>query len=179
MSASSYSPRRVATAFAATVGIAAVVAVATILPANLSASARAAAEWEPARSALVAGWAALPEFDPVTPESITLLERTPGDGFFFAAVTQAGRTVIGITAANGTGVQCTAPDATPSAHGVGCATWAGPTAPHLYTWAAADPTSANGFRHELLTFPSEEALDAYLGSHPGLPRPVIAPLPGA
>lgn len=179
MSASLYSPRRVAAAFAATVGIAAAVAVATILPANLTATARAAAEWEPARSALVAGWATQPELDPITTESITLLERTPGGGFFFAAVTQGGRTVIGITANDGTGVQCTAPEATPSAHGVGCATWAGPTEPHLYTWAAADPTSTSGFRHELLTFTSEEALDAYLGSHPGLPRPVIAPLPGA
>ncbi|WP_125100410.1 hypothetical protein [Leucobacter chromiireducens] len=169
--------RRVAAAFAGAAGIAVAIGAATILPANLTEAGRTAIEWAPTRDALIAGWAAEPSFDPIDPATLTLLERTPGDGFFFAVTTQAGRTVIGIATADGDGVQCSAPEHTPSAHGAGCASWSGASGPHLYAWAAADASTSIGYRHELLAFASEDELDVYLNTHPGLPDPLITPLP--
>ncbi|WP_440312171.1 hypothetical protein [Leucobacter chromiireducens] len=156
--------RRVAPTLAMVAAIAGAVTLATLFPLNASGSWSVQPdEWETARTNLIERQ--FGDADPAVPESLMLLERTPDDGFFYAADTEAGELQTGIIDIDGGGVMCTSgsePGVEPNRQeGFSCGTHAADEDWYYILWAQRSPSDAGGYRHKLRYFATEAEFDAY------------------
>lgn len=154
------SQRRVAPALVMAAAIAGAAALAALFP--LFASGRWSAqpdEWETAREHLIEQQLGDTDPAPAVPESITLLDRTPDGGFFYAAETADGVLQAGIVDRDGGGVICANVAASdPEMH---CGSWSAGDAWHYALWVQRTPGVDHEYRHKLRFFASEAEADAY------------------